>query len=105
MGKEFDKNRKDKKHSYFLKIINQHRNALPKEKSLAKLPTLKRESVSYIKLSGIATIKDSFAHEVYRPKTDISNYVWEIKKKQGVDLLLKWDIVKKCHKYKVGDKY
>ena len=33
--------------------------------------------------------------------------MWKIKKKQGIDLISKWEIVenKRCRKYKAGDKY
>ena len=41
----------------------------------------------------------SFAHEIYRYKTSLSNYVWEVKNKFGVDPILKWEIVKRCGKY------
>ena len=46
--------------------------------------------------------KTSFAHEIYRHKTSLSNYVWEVKKKFGIDPILKWEIVKRCSKYKGG---
>ena len=29
----------------------------------------------------------------------------QVKKNFGTDPILKWEIVKKCHKYKAGDKY
>ena len=31
--------------------------------------------------------------------------LWEIKKKQGIDPILKWETIKKCCKYKAGDRY
>ena len=31
--------------------------------------------------------------------------MWEINKNLGTDPILKWEIVKKCFKYKLGDKY
>ena len=33
--------------------------------------------------------------------------MWEIKKNQGLDPILKWEIIKKkkCKKYKAGDRY
>ena len=46
--------------------------------------------------------KSSFAHEIYRHKTTLSNYVWEVKNKFGIDPILKWEIVKRCSKYKSG---
>ena len=50
--------------------------------------------------------KSSFAREIYRHKTSLSNYVWEVKKQFGIDLTLKWGIVKRCSKYKGGgDRY
>ena len=46
--------------------------------------------------------KSSFAHEIYRRKTSLSNYVWKVKNKFGKDLILKWENVKRCSKYKGG---
>ena len=44
--------------------------------------------------SGYYNYKSSFAHEIYRHITNLSKYVWEIKKNQGIDPILKWEIVK-----------
>ena len=46
--------------------------------------------------------KSSFTHEIYRHKTSLSNCVWEVKNKFGIDPILKWEIVKRCSKYKVA---
>ena len=48
--------------------------------------------------------RTSFAHEKYRHSTTLSNYVWEIKDKKGIDPILKWKVRKKCRKYRDGDK-
>ena len=45
------------------------------------------------------------SHMKYRHKTSLSNYVWEVKNKFGIDSILKWEIVKRYCKYKAGDKY
>lgn len=42
----------------------------------------------------------SFAHQIYSHKTSLS-----IKKKQGGDPILKWEIIQKCCTYKAGDRY
>ena len=39
--------------------------------------------------------KTSFTHEKYKHSTILSNYEWEIKNRQGIDSILKWEIVKK----------
>ena len=39
--------------------------------------------------------KTSFTHKKYKHSTSLSNYVWEIKNRQGIDPILKWEIVKK----------
>ena len=44
--------------------------------------------------------KSSFTHAMYRDKTILSNYVWEVKNEFGIDPILKWEIVKRCNKYK-----
>ena len=52
--------------------------------------------------------KSSFAHEIDRHKTKLSNYVWEVKNKFGIDPILKWEIVKRCSKFKAaggGNRY
>ena len=46
--------------------------------------------------------KSSFIHEIYRHKTSLSNYVWEVKNKFGIDPMLKWEIMKRCSKCKGG---
>ena len=38
--------------------------------------------------------RSSFAHDIYGHRTSLSNYVLEIKKKQGIDSILKWEIIK-----------
>ena len=48
--------------------------------------------------------RTSFSHEKYRHSTSLSNYMWGIKKKKGRDPILKLEIIKKCRKYKAGDK-
>ena len=50
--------------------------------------------------------KSSFAHEIYRHKTCLSNYVWKVKNKFDIDPILKQAIMKRCNKYKgVGNRY
>ena len=44
--------------------------------------------------------KSSLAYEIYRYKTSLSNYVWEIKRKFGINPILKWETVKSFSKYK-----
>ena len=39
--------------------------------------------------------RNSFAHKIYRYRTSLSNYVWEIKNNLGTDSILRWEIVKK----------
>ena len=46
--------------------------------------------------------KSSFTHEIYRHKTNLSNYVWDVKNKFGIDSLLKCEIVERCSEYKRG---
>ena len=48
--------------------------------------------------------KTSFSHEKYRHSTTLSSYVWEVKDKKGIDPILKWEVIKKCRKYRAGDK-
>ena len=43
-------------------------------------------------------------HEIYRHKTSLSNYLWEVKHKFCIDPILKWEIVKRC-KYKQEGRY
>ena len=38
----------------------------------------------------IIIIKSSFEHEIYRHKSSLSNYVWEVKNKSDIDPMLKW---------------
>ena len=33
--------------------------------------------------------KSSFTHEIYKHKTSLSNYLWEVKNKFGIDPILK----------------
>ena len=47
--------------------------------------------------------KTSFSHEKYRHSTTLSSYVWEVKDKKGIDPILKWEVIKKCRKYRAGD--
>ena len=35
------------------------------------------------------------SHMMYIDRTNLSNYLWEIKKNLSTDLILKWEIVKK----------
>ena len=46
--------------------------------------------------------KSSFTHEIYKHKTSLSNYIWEVKNKFRIDPILKWEIMKRCSKYKEG---
>ena len=46
--------------------------------------------------------KSSFTHEIYRHKTSLSNYIWEVKNKFGIDPILKLEIMKRYAKYKGG---
>ena len=45
--------------------------------------------------------RTSFSHEKYRHSTTLSSYVWEVK---GIDPVLKWEVIKKCRKYRAGDR-
>ena len=47
----------------------------------------------------------SFTNEIYRHKTSLFNYVWEVKNKFRIDPILKWEIMKRCSKYKGVDGY
>ena len=38
--------------------------------------------------------RSGFAHEIYKHRTNLSNYVREVKKKQGTGFILKWEIIK-----------
>ena len=49
--------------------------------------------------------KSSFKHEIYKNKTSLSNYVWEVKSKFGIDPILKWGIMKRFSKYQGKDRY
>ena len=53
---------------------------------------------------GTITIKKGFSHEKYKHSTVLSSYVWELKDNKGVDPIMKWEVIKKCHKYRVGDR-
>ena len=48
--------------------------------------------------------KTSFSNEKYRHSTMLSCYVWEVKDKKGIDPILKWEVIKKCRKYRAGDR-
>ena len=48
--------------------------------------------------------KTSFSHEKYRHSTTLSSYVWEVKDKKGIDPILKWEVIKKCRKYRAGER-
>ena len=48
--------------------------------------------------------KTSFSHEKYRHSTTLSSYVWELKDNKGIDPIMKWEVVKKCRKYRAGDR-
>ena len=47
--------------------------------------------------------RTSFSHEKYRHSTTLSSYVREVKDKKGIDPILKWEVIKKCRKYRAGD--
>ena len=49
--------------------------------------------------------RNRFSHEIYRRRTSLSNYLWEIKKNLGTDPTLKWELEKKIRKYKKWNKY
>ena len=46
--------------------------------------------------------KSNFTHEIYRHKTSLFSYIWEVKNKFSIDPILKWEIVKRCSKYSGG---
>ena len=48
--------------------------------------------------------RTSFSHEKYRYSTALSSYVRELKEKQGVDPIMKWEVIKKCRKYRAGNR-
>ena len=48
--------------------------------------------------------RNSFTDEKYKHSTSLSDYVWEIKNRQGIDPILKWEVVKKCRKYRASDR-
>ena len=48
--------------------------------------------------------KTSFSHEKYRHSTTLSSYVWELKDSKGLDPIMKWEVIKKCRKYRAGDR-
>ena len=48
--------------------------------------------------------KTSFSHEKYRHSTTLSSYVWELKDNKGIYPIMKWEVIKKCRKYRAGDK-
>ena len=48
--------------------------------------------------------RTSFSHKRYRYSTALSSYVWEIKEKMGVDPIMKWEVIKKCRKYRAGNR-
>ena len=41
---------------------------------------------------------------MFRYSTALSSYVWELKEKQGVDPIMKWEVIKKCRKYRAGNR-
>ena len=41
----------------------------------------------------------------HKNSTKLSIYILEIKTKFGIDYIVKWEIIKKCRKYKASDKY
>ena len=45
-----------------------------------------------------------FKTEKYWYSTTLSSYVWEVKDKKGIDPILKWELIKKCRKYRAGDR-
>ena len=34
----------------------------------------------------------------------LSSYVWELKDNKGTDPIMKWEVIKKCRKYRAGDR-
>ena len=48
--------------------------------------------------------KTSFSQEKYRHSTTLSSYVWELKDNKGIDPIMKWEVIKKCRKYRTGDR-
>ena len=48
--------------------------------------------------------RTSFSHEKYRHSTALSSYVWELKENTGVDPIMKWEVIKKCRKYRAGNR-
>ena len=48
--------------------------------------------------------RKSFSHEKYRYSTALSSYVRELKEKQGVDPIMKWEVIKKYRKYRSGNR-
>ena len=41
---------------------------------------------------------------IYIYSTTLSSYVWELKDNKGVDPIMKWEVIKKCRKYRAGDR-
>ena len=39
-----------------------------------------------------------------RSRGIVPRYVWEVKDKKGIDPILKWEVIKKCRKYRAGDR-
>ena len=48
--------------------------------------------------------KTSFSHEKYRHSTTLSSYVWELKDNKGIEPIMKWEVIKKCRKYRAEDR-
>ena len=48
--------------------------------------------------------KTSFSLEKYRHSSALSSYVWELKENKGVDPIMKWEVIKKCRKYRAGNR-
>ena len=47
--------------------------------------------------------KTSFSDDKYRHSTTLSSSVWELKDNEGIDPMIKWEVIKKCRKYRAGD--
>ena len=38
--------------------------------------------------------KTSFSHDKYRHSTTLSSYVWELKDNKGIDIIMKWEVLR-----------
>ena len=48
--------------------------------------------------------KTSFSHEKHRYSTTLSSNVWKLKDNKGIDPIMKWEVIKKCRKYRAEDR-